>query len=120
MRSRPAARLDRGHDLHVRVHVLRALRSRDTAQRLPELRRRLLATPRAPTRPAREVSALDEARAHNEVGSSVQDRLQHAADLARVMLSVAVNLDRQLEAMLERVLNTMAKRGGDGRHKIRP
>ena len=46
----------------------------------------------------------DEARADDEVGPSVEDRLQRPADLARVMLSVAVDLNRQLKAVLERVL----------------
>lgn len=43
-----AAGLDRGAHLHLRVHVLRALRRGPARQRLPELRRRLHAAPDPP------------------------------------------------------------------------
>ncbi len=49
-------------------------------------------------------AARGEARADDQVGPALEDRLEHLADLARIVLSVAVDLDRELEAVLERVL----------------
>ena len=40
----------------------------------------------------------------DEVGAVVEDRLEHPADLGRVVLPVAVDLDGDLEAVVERVL----------------
>src|SRR5688500_11049812 len=63
LRPRPAARVARCNDLHVRVHVLRALCERCVAGYLSELRRRAGATAGASCRQAGEASGVDEARA---------------------------------------------------------
>ena len=49
----------------------------------------------APHGRAAVAAALDEARADDDVGSAVEDRLQEPADLARVVLPVTVDLDRE-------------------------
>src|SRR5262249_5014543 len=62
LRPSPAARVARGHDLLVRVHLLRAVRARHAPQRVPELRRRAVSAPRASPGATVEVAALDDAR----------------------------------------------------------
>ena len=60
--------------------------------------------PDAPYARAAIAAAADEARADDQVGAVVEDRLQHAGDLARIVLPVTVDLDGELEAVLEGVL----------------
>jgi hypothetical protein len=49
-------------------------------------------------------AALHEASADDEVGAVFEDRLEHASDLAGVVQPVPVDLDRDVVAVLERVL----------------
>src|SRR5262245_6929377 len=60
--------------------------------------------PDAPEPRAPIAATLDEARADHEIGPAVEDRLEHLCDLARVVLTVAVHLDRNVKPTLERVL----------------
>jgi hypothetical protein len=61
LRQRPAAIVERGVHLHLRVHVLRQLRGLETRFQMPELWRGASAATDSPSYKAGQVSRLDEA-----------------------------------------------------------
>ena len=65
-------------------------------------------------------AALGEARAYDHVRAVVQDRLQEPSDLARIVLPVAVDLDREVEVVLQRVLVSGLHRAPDAEIEREP
>jgi hypothetical protein len=56
LQSRPCARQPRGHDLFLRVHILRSMCRRTAAGQVPELRRAVRTQTGAPKRPSEPLS----------------------------------------------------------------
>ena len=63
--------------------------------------------------PAHALAVPEEARAEHVVGAPAGDRLEHALDVGRVVLPVAVDVDRRGVALVASDLEPAAERGAE-------